>query len=510
MAGAGPGSIRKEPSKTGCLVPLLSARKATLSVAAGRAIGRCGLSWIRGLFIFAPLTACGPSVGSSTPDYPAAGSSAPMSVAQVEGYNHAQADVAQAARRVKASLMARASLADAAGSDPGRCEALARAGARVDLYWLALAGAYGALSRTAPTPALLRGAERGEERTHGQRRLDREYHQAWQAFCAGAPPFVLMEPLSGAPTEPLCDGLRVEGEVGFLTRAVRFDVPRSGLGLARWLSVRLADRWDVLIIVAADGLPSQVGERASVTIDRQRRGEGRPPVVGAERLPRWHRLRGVVVVDGAGPLEQAPLLRGLARLHGNRLQLPGCSPQLSGAGWGWSDVGGQLGGGAPDGVEQLSGGRLRFTGLGGQLGLVGNGGNAVPYAPLELYLMGLEHPEHLPQMVFAKHPRDPRGATVQADGVCRLDGQILVQRFGRRPLDRTPWRVGLVVVSAAPLGPARRLELRQDWARFTRQGADDRVDSLNFYEATGGRGQLRPVAPGALVGHCVAEEPVEN
>jgi hypothetical protein len=228
-------------------------------------------------------------------------------------------------------------------------------------------------------------------------------------------------------------------------------------------------------------------------VDRGVPGLGGAAPYRPAHLPRWRRLEGVAVLDGRRGLRDAPILYALARIHANRLPLEGCSPQLGGH-WGYADVRGQLGGG---GLEPAGQGTWLFSG-----GLVGNGGDVVAYAPLELYLLGLADPSDVGTVRFLRGARAAEDGTLRAGGVCTVDGPELVRRFGRRPRRDAPWRVGVVVVSTAPLTSAVARRYRADLAALVAAGPDADPDRLNFHEATGGRGRLTVVVPSARRAGC--------
>jgi Repeat of unknown function (DUF5648) len=121
---------------------------------------------------------------------------------------------------------------------------------------------------------------------------------------------------------------------------------------------------------------------------------------------------------GLNPIEGGPILHELMHEWGNKGAV--VSPTDAGH-WGFSSVGGQLGGwdGAA-GVENLGGGKWRAKGPRAtclpsataaqvtefcspkpSFGTFANGGNSVEYAPLELMLMGLISPSTVPDIKVA-------------------------------------------------------------------------------------------------------------
>ena len=76
-------------------------------------------------------------------------------------------------------------------------------------------------------------------------------------------------------------------------------------------------------------------------------------------------------------------------------------PTSVGSHWGFSSANGQLGGFDLTDLVRLDNGRYSA----GYFGTVANGGNSVPYSPIELYLAGLIPPEEVPDLWVAKDGR---------------------------------------------------------------------------------------------------------
>ena len=98
-------------------------------------------------------------------------------------------------------------------------------------------------------------------------------------------------------------------------------------------------------------------------------------------------LQSVLHLRTLSNLRGGPSLHEIMHRWANRLDdIPN-----SGAHWGFSSVGGQLGGWAPGTLTFLGGNSYDADGVNGGsgFGTIANGGNGVPFSPLELYLMGL-------------------------------------------------------------------------------------------------------------------------
>ncbi len=388
--------------------------------------------------------------------------------------------------------------------DGERCARLAGAGERVDAAWGRLAEVHAQLAASSTRwPARQHRAAEAQLVVAQQRRLDAEHHAAWAARCAALPP-TARPPVSSPPTPaPLCDGLVRYGPL----LVVPEPPPTGGHGalpLVRRLSARLDDAWDVLLLLAEPGLDAAEADRASLVFERGIPGLGAPAPLAPAHLPRWRALRAAVVLDGAAGLRRGPSLRALARADAGRVRPPECGEAPPG-GWGYADVAGQLGGAR---LEPASDGRLRPRAPhGGAPGWVGNGGNRVPYAPLELYLMGLAEPDAVGPVRFLAGVDEGADGALRAEKICTLDGAAFVARYGRRPLADRPLRLGVAVVGVGAGDTATLERHRRALAAFAAPGPDDDALLLNDFEATGGRARLAVVPPRARPG-CRPTAPV--
>jgi hypothetical protein len=91
--------------------------------------------------------------------------------------------------------------------------------------------------------------------------------------------------------------------------------------------------------------------------------------------------------SGIDPLRGGPSLHELMHTVAN-FDLP----TAYGGHWGYSSVNGQLGGWDPATFQDLGGGRYKVK----PFGAFANGGNGVPYAPLELFMLGLVPASEVP------------------------------------------------------------------------------------------------------------------
>ena len=178
-------------------------------------------------------------------------------------------------------------------------------------------------------------------------------------------------------------------------------------------------------------------------------------------------------------------------------------PTAAGGHWGFSSANGQLGGFDRANLVDHGGGRYSA----GDFGLVANGGNSVPYSPIELYFAGLIPPSEVPELWVAEDGtglKDASGSWVYADSgdqiftaskVSTWSIERIVAEHGARVPDSSQsqkeFRAALIL-AVDPLNPARPSELddlSEAVQAFTHAGEDD-SSLFNFWEATGGRATL--------------------
>ena len=173
-------------------------------------------------------------------------------------------------------------------------------------------------------------------------------------------------------------------------------------------------------------------------------------------------------------------------------------PTAVGAHWGFSSANGQLGGFDIRNLVSLGNGRYSA----GRFGTVANGGNSVPYSPIELYLAGLIPPEEVPDLWVAKDGRwlneeDASGNRVfLAPDVETWSARRIVDEYDVREPDWTrsqkSFRAATVLLTddEFPATPTILRDLADAVRTFSHPGPD-RSRLFNFWEATGGRATLK-------------------
>ena len=176
--------------------------------------------------------------------------------------------------------------------------------------------------------------------------------------------------------------------------------------------------------------------------------------------------------------------------------------------WGVASVNGQLGGFdratlrcvSPDGAMPPcvpeAGGRIRYTVA--SFGPSANGGDTVPYAPLELYLMGLVPASELSVPVAVLREADfievvpgEERMLFEADGIDEVTIADITAVHGEKtPLgpDERSLRGAFLLVTDEPATDAA-MEAARRWSRVF-GGVDSSPSLLSFEAATGGRATM--------------------
>lgn len=160
-----------------------------------------------------------------------------------------------------------------------------------------------------------------------------------------------------------------------------------------------ADDFDFIVMVpASEGQhPALLHDGESVPVSNDIEGLGLPIFDKTGWYGSEGRLQSTVLLGGIGHVVNGPSLRELGERWGNAF-LPTAYPNH----FGFSDVGGQLGGCSPDEIDPLGHGRY-WCNFNGTTNWSPDGAshNDRPYARLELYLMGLIGPEGVPPITWA-------------------------------------------------------------------------------------------------------------
>ena len=259
------------------------------------------------------------------------------------------------------------------------------------------------------------------------------------------------------------------------------------------------DSFDFVVLVHADAeKPDSLYFGKCFPVQNQVRGIGKKLFNDSGKWGSTGRLKGVVHLTRNDAIREGPILHELSHLWANEFMETGQDGH-----WGFTGVGGQLGG-----FQRIV--HLRdnyYKGfVPGQTGFspASNWGNALPYAPLELYLMGLLSAEEVPPITIAQNPEgDPsHNGLFTASGLDTICMEDLVQKHGLRkpafPEAQNEFRGVVVLLSEAPVSDFLFDRINEEVRQFAAPGAPVRNWRLpnnwwgkeNFFSATGGRGCL--------------------
>ena len=209
------------------------------------------------------------------------------------------------------------------------------------------------------------------------------------------------------------------------------------------------------------------------------------------------RLRGVMHFPYNRAIRDGPSLHELMHAWANY-----AVPTTSRAHWGFSSANGQLGGFDRQHLVDLGDNRYAARPFRPNA----NGGNRLPYSPIELYFAGYLPPEEVPDLWVAE---DGEWVLDDGVGVETDDGRwifsastvrtysindIVAEHGARRPsmgAARWHFRVAVVLLTDADHPEtAEQLDRLSEQAAWFSQQASDTHSQHNYYEATGGRGSV--------------------
>lgn len=181
--------------------------------------------------------------------------------------------------------------------------------------------------------------------------------------------------------------------------------------------------------------------------------------------------------------------------------------------WGYSSVGGQLGGWKRSSRVSLGGTNYQASGPDRKppsvpssgFGSFANGGNSVPYANLELWTMGLLTDAELDPVDVAETPVAIDSAHFTATAIRTYSAAEIIARVlpAGRPSSATPRAFrGLVVLAStqSTISTDKVAQLNTDIAQFTLQSEPTTwLGVYNFWSATGGRATMQLAAASGLI-----------
>lgn len=205
------------------------------------------------------------------------------------------------------------------------------------------------------------------------------------------------------------------------------------------------------------------------------------------------RLKNIIYMPRVEYIRNGPFLHEIAHTWANKNFLP----TTVGGHWGYAGVGGQLGG--FDELVNLGGNSYQGR-LNGRDGFApfANGGNAIPYGNLELYLMGLIGPDELEAVQVAVNPEQGSSfGQFTADAIDTYTAQEMIARNGARMPNhinsQKEFRALAVIISKEELNEERMEVSHAYLDNFSRPAApNDSWGTLqNFWLATEGRASFK-------------------
>jgi hypothetical protein len=226
---------------------------------------------------------------------------------------------------------------------------------------------------------------------------------------------------------------------------------------------------------------------------------------------------GTIVLFGANQFRDGPILHEL--IHGYAAPLQGnlrsVVPTSVLGHWGFSSVGGQLGGWDSATFRQIGSGtyqafapKAQFksgSSADGSFGVGGYAGNFLPYAKLELYLMGLVQKGEIPDVKYASAPAftDRTTGTFTASAINTLTADqieaslTIAEKAWVAASPKTPRGIVVAVSTNGAIDSATLQLLNRDIDQFSMTGIptiwreSNNVVLHNFYTATEGRGRIK-------------------
>jgi hypothetical protein len=258
----------------------------------------------------------------------------------------------------------------------------------------------------------------------------------------------------------------------------------------------------------------------NVTIDSPEFGLG--PFVAGQDFENFPNLRSYIYLARKDSLVLGPSLHEIAHAWGVRLQNPptlGAQASQSDNHWGFSSVGGQMGGWMPRTLIDLGDGQYELRS--GNIEPDGRSFNTLPYADLELYLMGLAAPEEVAPIQVAINPTFQSLFQFTADDVVEIAIESIIQGNGTRVPNvddaQKNFGISLIVLTDHELSISewRFYQDSMDFLAFngdreiadafpefrysgqpireliaTPDPEDDSRSFINYHEATQGRGDI--------------------
>jgi hypothetical protein len=259
------------------------------------------------------------------------------------------------------------------------------------------------------------------------------------------------------------------------------------------------DQFDQIVFVnnLPDVSPSSPYFGVHFPVKNETLGIGQTPFDDTALFGSKGHLQAVIHLASEKDLYQRTSLHEFVHLDANFLpELQSAVP----AHWGFSSVGGQLGGWAPGTLRQIGPNTYDADGPNGRPyffpGFADVEDGDVAYAQLELYLLGLIDATQLDPIQYATNAQftNPSLGQFTASSIQTVTWQNIVSQEGLRiPTPATSqknFRVLTVVMTPNPLTQTQLDKFDTDVELFGKPGPDGDPKIKNFWMATGGRATL--------------------
>ena len=199
------------------------------------------------------------------------------------------------------------------------------------------------------------------------------------------------------------------------------------------------------------------------------------------------KLQGVIHFPYYEAIQSGPSLHELMHRWANYV-----IPSPFGSHWGFSSANGQLGGFDIDNLVDHGNGRYSA----GRFGPNANGGNSVPYSPIELYMAGFIPPEEVPDLLVAEEVELLEFPMFSASGFTTYTIEDIIAKHGRRVPDYSQAQrdfraAAILLINEQHPATDEILDLVSSEVAWFSQPDGGSVGGLyNFYFGTGGRAMI--------------------
>ncbi|SHG31778.1 hypothetical protein [Flagellimonas flava] len=264
-------------------------------------------------------------------------------------------------------------------------------------------------------------------------------------------------------------------------------------GVSNKVYEHFTDDFDFIIILSVESSqPENLYYGLTTPAKNDIEGLGRSLWDNTDAFGSNGKLKTVIHMPRTEYIRNGPFLHEILHYWSNH----GLIPTTAGGHWGYSSVGGQLGG--FDELESLGDDRYRglVEGSAG-FGTVANGGNSVPYANLELYSMGLIGEDELETVTVAENPQPTSEFGVfTADAINSYTAEDIVAENGVRVPSyqnaQTEFDALVVVISKNGVSDEQLETLNFNLENFARNADPDASwgSTYNFWKATFGKATI--------------------